>query len=125
MIKTRLTLNEARELLEKGKLTDAYHIGFTKEDKVEASEAIKLGKLGFDIPEEIIEYNDEIEHDDDFEGDWESIKSDMEDYKKQIQISLQINQEVEEWLTQSKVDLNKLISELLTGFYNSSRAIKS
>ncbi|MEN0004407.1 MAG: hypothetical protein AAF798_09695 [Bacteroidota bacterium] len=125
MIKNKVTLAEALKLLQQGKLNEDYEIQYLASDKVEATDALKLGVLGLDIPEEKIYYDDaQVTDDDDFEGDWMQIDSDIEDYKKHLVVNLKIDQEVEKWLSSSEIDMDALVSELITGFYRSSKAIE-
>ena len=124
MTKTRISLHKALDLLKQEKLTADYEIVYLDSERVQATDAIELGALGLDVPDHLIEYNDaELEEDDEFDGEWIPISSDIEDYKKHLTIQLKVDQEVEEWLTHSKVDLDKLVSELITGFYKSSKAL--
>jgi hypothetical protein len=39
-------------------------------------------------------------------------------------IKLKVDHEIEAWLAASNIDLDSLVSELITGFYRSSKAIK-
>jgi hypothetical protein len=44
-------------------------------------------------------------------------------YKSHLHIQLSVDKEVEQWLASSDIDLDALVSELLTGFYRSSKAV--
>lgn len=124
MTKNKITLAEALELLKENKLNEEYEVAYTASDKVEATDALKLGALGIDVPEEKIYYDDELlEEDDEFDGDWVKIDSDIEDYKKHLTIKLQVDPEVEDWLASSNIDMDALVSALITGFYRSSKAV--
>ncbi len=125
MTKNKVTLAEALMLLEKDELNGDYEIEYLDSDKIASTDAIKIGALGIDIPEEKIYYDDSlIEDDDDFEGEWVRIDSDIEDYKQRLTIQLKVDQEIEEWLSSTKIDLDSLVSELITGFYKSSKTIE-
>lgn len=124
MTKNKVNLAEALKLLSQNKLDHSYEIEYVESDRIEATDAIKLGSLGIDVPEEKIYYDDlSIEDDDEFSGDWIRIDSDIEDYKKHFTIQLKVDQEIEEWLSSANIDLDELISELITGFYRSSKVI--
>jgi len=124
MTKNKITLAEALELLQENKLNEEYEVAYTASDKVEATDALKLGALGIDVPEEKIYYDDELlEEDDAFDGDWVRIDSDIEDYKKHLTIRLEVDPEIEDWLASSNIDMDALVSELITGFYRSSKAV--
>lgn len=125
MTKNKITLAEALELLAQNKLSEHYEIEYSDKDMVEATDALKIGSLGIDVPEQKIYYDDDaIEDDEEFDGEWIEIKSDIEDYKKHLTIELKVNEEVIEWLSSSKIDMDSLVSELITGFYKSSRVIE-
>ncbi|MCR9101133.1 MAG: hypothetical protein NXI25_14325 [bacterium] len=71
-----------------------------------------------------IYYDDaNIADDEDFDGEWVPIESDMAHDKRNLHIQLNVDEEVEQWLSSADVDLDALVSELLTGFYRSSRAV--
>mgnify|MGYP001805128766 CR=1 FL=1 len=124
MTKNRVTLAEALELLRQNKLNEDYEVAFVDSDRVEATDAIKLGAIGINVPEAKIYYNDSEVDDDEFDGEWVQIDSDIEDYKKQITIKLKVDKEIEEWLSSSTIDLDSLVSELIIGFYNSSKILE-
>jgi len=125
MTKNKVTLIEALKLLNQNKLNENYDVEFVDSDKVEAMDAIRLGSLGIDIPEDKIYYDDTlIEEDDEFDGEWVRIDSDIEDYKKHLTFQLDVDQEIEEWLSSTNINLDSLISELITGFYRSSKTIE-
>jgi len=125
MTKNKVTLTEALGLLNQNKLNKDYEVEYVDSDRVEATDAIKLGSLGIEVPEEKIYYDDTlIEDDDEFEGEWVRIDSDIEDYKKHLTIQLEVDKEIEEWLSSTNIDLDLLVSELITGFYRSSKTIE-
>lgn len=124
MTKHKISFVKALQLLNSGELSEKYAISFDVADEVMATTAIKLGALGFDVPDHLITYPTDVEDDDDFAGDWELIDSDVEDHKKHLKISLTIDAEVENWLSDSEVDLDALVSQLITGFYQSAKMLK-
>lgn len=83
MTKNKITLAEALKLLKQNKLNEDYEEEYEDSDRVAATDAIKLVLLGIHVPEEKIYYDDaQIEEDEDFNGEWIKIDSDIEDYKK-------------------------------------------
>ncbi len=125
MTKIKVTLIEALKLLNQNKLNENYEVEYVDSDKVEARDAIRLGSLGIEIPEEKIYYDDTlIEEDAEFDGEWVRIDSDIEDYKKHLTFQLDVEQEIEDWLSSTNINLDSLISELITGFYRSSKTIE-
>ena len=122
MIKNRINLEEALRRLKESGLNDSYEIDYTTSDRVEATDAIKLGALGIDVPEDKIYYEDTKGEDEEYQGEWIPIDSDIEDYKRRLTIQLKVNEEIMDWLASSKIDMDALVSELITGFYNSTKA---
>ena len=124
MTKQSISLKEAIKLLVDNKLDSSYSVEFLASDRIEATDAIKLGAMGIDVPEENIYYDDDnIADDDAFDGEWMPIDSDIEHYKNHLTIQLKVDQEIENWLSSTDIDLDSLVSELLTGFYRSSKAV--
>ena len=68
----KITVSEALERLKRGESIEGQVIDF-KGAKVKALDAFKLGKAGFEVPEEVIEYDDaDIAYDPEFdEYEWE------------------------------------------------------
>jgi hypothetical protein len=117
MTKRKIRLPEALQLLEDGNLDSSYAVEFSDSDRVEATDAIKLGAVGVDVPEACIYYDDaNIADDEDFDGEWVPIESDVAHDKRNLHIQLNVDEEVEQWLSSADVDLDALVSELLTGF---------
>lgn len=124
MTNKKISLREALKLLASNNLDSSYSVEFSETDRIEAIDAIKLGAIGIDVPEENIYYADEnITDDDDFSGQWIPIESDIEHYKSHLTIHLKVDKEIENWLSSTDIDLDSLVSELLTGFYHSSKAV--
>lgn len=125
MVKSKVTLVEALSLLGQNKLSAQHEIEYVSTDKVIATDALKLGSLGIDVPEDKIYYEDEaIDEIDDFEGEWVEIESDIKDYRQNLMVKLKVGHEVEEWLASSNIDIDSLVSELVTGFYKTSKTIR-
>ncbi len=124
MTNKKISLKEALKLLNNNELDSGYSIEFLETDQIESTVAIKLGAIGIDVPEENIFYDDDnITDDDDFGGQWVPIDSDIEHYKSHLTIQLKVDKEIENWLSTTDIDLDSLVSELLTGFYRSSKAV--
>jgi hypothetical protein len=87
MTKRTIHLPEALLLLADGQLDDTYSVEFSASDRVEATDAIKLGAMGIDVPEACIYYDDaNIADDENFDGEWVSIESDVAHYKRNLYI---------------------------------------
>ena len=119
---------EAIQLLKDGRLTGDYSISFQSQDEIEVPIALKFRKIGIEVPDNVIKYPDELGtevDDEDFSGDWIPIESDLTDHLNQLTIKLNVDSDVKEWLESSNFDIDSLISELLTGFFKTTQAIRS
>lgn len=118
----KITLAIALEMLRSNTLTSSHFIVYEEEDKIEATDAIKMGYLGIDVPEDRITYNDEEVQDDEFEGDWEEIKSDLEDYYRKVNVNLNLNYDTISWITKTTncENLEEAIGTLLTSLHEKS-----
>ena len=124
MTKRKIRLPEALQLLANSQLDHTYSVEFSTSDRIEATDAIKLGAAGVDVPEACIYYDDaNIAEDEAFDGEWVPIESDIAHHKSHLHIQLNVDKEVEQWLASTDVDLDTLVSELLTGFYRSFKAV--
>ena len=54
MTKRKIHLPEALQLLANNRLDSSYSVEFSDSDRVEATDAIKLGAIGVDVPEACI-----------------------------------------------------------------------
>lgn len=71
MTTQKISLSEALKLLVDNKLDGSFSVEFLESDRIEATDAIKLGAIGIDVPEANIYYDDDnIADDDDFNGEW-------------------------------------------------------
>lgn len=119
-----ITVSEALSKIESGKSIDGYSINFDR-IKIEALDVMKLAKAGINVPEESIYYDDEgIVFDEEFEGNWERIEYDpIEDAKLQTEIKIRVKQDIRNWLDSKNIKLDKLIENLLEGFYQTQKRI--
>ena len=106
---------EAIKLLKSGKDISAYSIEFNKE-KIEALQAILLGKNKIKVPEHLIYYDDDII---DFSDDPDITNEDLETGKISwnFKASLPLDNEIKEWIKREKIDVNKLLTQLMKNFY--------
>lgn len=106
---------EAIKLLEAGKDISTYKVVFNQE-KIEALEAILLGKNNIVVPEELIYYNDDTI---DFSDDPDITDEDLE--KGQIvwsiKTSLPVDKELKDWIEKEKIDVDRLLIKLMRNFY--------
>lgn len=107
--------HEAIKLLEAGANISAYKVVFNQE-KVEALQAILLGKNKIDVPSGLIYYDDDVI---DFSDDANISAEDFETGKLvwNIKTSLPVDKEIKDWITKEKIDVDKLLIKLMRNFY--------
>ena len=109
------------KLINKGEKTENIVIKFDHE-KILWKDAMLLGENGFEIPDKYIEYDDEnIDY-----SDIPAITQDDIDtgkikwiYKAEIPI----RKEIDDWIKNEKIDINKLLTELVENFYKTVKNI--
>ncbi len=112
---------EAIKLLEAGKDLSDYKIVFN-EEKIEALQAILLGKNKIKVPDELIYYDDIST---DFSDDPDITKEDLKNGKIvwNIKASIPVDKEIKDWITKEKVDIDKLMLKLIKNFYETVKNI--
>lgn len=112
---------KALDLLKKGEHLSDYEIRFDDE-KVEALDALLLRKNGINLPEELVYYADEEIN---FEDDADLTEEDLEQGRliRVLHAEIPVDQEVADWVRQSRVDLNGLLSDLIKGFYQNMKSV--
>ena len=118
----KISVNEALNLIRAGKFNTDFEINFA-DKKIDAFDAVLLGKNGIDVPEELIEYDDDKI---DFSDDPDITDKDLETGKiKWIhKAEVPIRKEVEDWLREEKIDINTLLSDLVENFYKTMKNIR-
>jgi hypothetical protein len=111
--------HEALKLLEAGENIYEYKV-VLNEEKVEAIQAMLLGKNKIDVPEELIYYNDSAI---DFSDDPDITKEDFETGRLvwNIKTSLPVDKEIKDWITKEKIDVDKLLLKLIRNFYETAK----
>lgn len=107
--------HEAIKLIEAGEDISAYQVVFNQE-KIEALQAILLGRNKIEVPSELIFYNDAVT---DFSDDPDITDNDFETGELiwNIKTSLPIDKDIKDWITKEKIDVNKLLTKLMRNFY--------
>jgi len=113
--------SEAIKMIEAGEDISAYKVEFNNE-KIEALHAILLGQNKIDVPSELIYYNDDAI---DFSEDADITTRDFETGKLvwNIKTSLPIDKEMKDWITQEKIDVDKLLAKLMRNFYETVKDV--
>lgn len=106
---------EAIKLLEAGADISDYKVIFN-EEKIEAIQAILLGKNKIDVPESLIYYNDDLI---DFSDDPDITDDDLATGKIvwNIRATLPLDKELKDWIVNEKIDVDKLLIKLMRSFY--------
>jgi hypothetical protein len=112
---------EAIELIEAGEDITLYKVEFNQE-KVEALQAILLGKNKIVVPTELIYYNDDAI---DFSDDADITPADFETGKLvwNIKTSVPVDKEMKDWITKEKIDIDKLLAKLMRNFYDTLKDV--
>ena len=107
--------HDAIKLIEAGEDISAYQVVFNQE-KIEALQAILLGRSKIDVPSELIFYDDDAT---DFTDDPDITDKDFETGELiwNIKTSLPIDKDIKDWITKEKIDVDKLLSKLMRNFY--------
>jgi hypothetical protein len=121
MNKIKINQIEAVKLLKEGKDISNYSIEFD-DQKIEAIQAIELGKNNIIVPEHLIYYDDTTI---DFSDDPDITKEDIESGKISwmVNTSLPLDKEIKEWIKKEKIDVDKLLTQLVTNFYETVKHI--
>jgi len=119
-----ISVSEAISKIESGQSLEGYSINFER-IKVEALDVMKLSKAGIFVPEDSVYYDDEdIEFDEEFEGNWERIDYDpIEEAKLQTEVKIKVKQDIRQWIESKNIRLDRLIENLLEGFYQAQKRI--
>ena len=109
------------DLIENKQLIENITVDF-KNEKVLWDKAMLLGKNGITVPENLIDYDDENI---DYSDNPAITKDDIDSgkikwiYKAEIPIKKEIN----EWIKNEKIDMNKLLTDLIENFYQTVKNI--
>jgi len=107
--------HDAIKLIEAGEDISAYQVVFNQE-KIEALQAILLGRNKIDVPSELIFYDDDAI---DYTDDPDITDKDFETGELiwNIKTSLPIDKDIKDWIKKEKIDVDKLLSKLMRNFY--------
>lgn len=109
------------ELINRGEKIENTIIEFNNE-KILWKDAMLLGENGFEIPDEFINYDDEnIDYSDIPEITQEDIDSGKIKWIYKAEIPMR--KEIDDWVKHEKIDMNKLLSELVDNFFNTIKNI--
>ena len=118
-MKNKLYWKSALESIQQETPIENSELEFNKE-KIFWKDAMILGKNGFKVPQELIDYEDDI-------IDYSDIPSIMQEdidsgkIKWIFKAEIPIRKEINDWLAHEKIDVNKLLSELVENFYQTMK----
>lgn len=116
------TINQKKaiELLRGGQPISDYDIHFN-DDKVEALDAFLLRKNGVALPDHLVFYDDDSI---DFDDDADITTEDFENEKlvRVLRAEVAIDKEIADWVSQSNINVNQLLTNLMKDFYKNAKA---
>ena len=116
-----ITAKEAINRIKENKFNSDFKIDFG-DIKIDAFDAVLLGKNGIDVPEELIVYDDnKIDYSDIEPITDEDIESGK--IKWVYKVEVPIRKEVEDWIKKEKIDINILLANLVENFYKTIKNI--
>ncbi len=116
-----ITAKEAINRIKENKFNSDFKIDFG-DIKIDAFDAVLLGKNGIDVPEELIVYDDnKIDYSDIEPITDEDIESGK--IKWVYKVEVPIRKEVEDWIKKEKIDVNLLLANLVENFYKTVKTI--
>ncbi len=117
----KISVKQALNLIKENKFDSDFEIAFN-DDKINAFDAVLLGKEGIEVPEELIVYDDtKIDYSDIPEITDEDIESGKIKWIHKAEIP--IRKEVEDWIKQEKININILLADLVENFYKTMKNI--
>lgn len=120
----QISVKEALRLISTGEYSPEIEVTFEGVDGIEALDAIALGEAGIDVPENLIYYDDAaIVDDEEFDGPWEKIDSDIEEEKKYLHLEMKIDPEIREWINSNRIDVNLLVKKLIEDAYRTAKLL--
>lgn len=126
MNRESITVSKALKRLKKGKTIAGMVVDFTGE-KVKALDAFKLGMAGIEVPDEIIEYDDQdIAYDPEFD-DYEWKRTDIDPFqtiKEKLTVHIEIDQDINAWIRKNSIEIDHLLEKLIHDFYSANQLIK-
>lgn len=116
-----IIVKKAVALIKNNKLTHQFKVDF-KNQKVDALDAILLGKNGIEVPEEIIEYDDDKI---DFSDIPEITDKDISDGKIKwtVNADIPLDKEVTDWLSKENININEFAAKLIRNFYENINSL--
>ena len=122
MDKNMISVNEALNLIKNKNFNANIKIDFAG-NKIDAFDAVLLGKNGIDVPEELIEYDDD-------KIDYSDIPAitdaDIENGKVQwtLNTELSLEKEIQDWIKKENINISEFAAKLIRNFYDGIKSIQ-
>lgn len=111
----KISAKEAIDLIKQNQFSSAYRVEFGNE-RIEAHDALLLGRNGIEVPEELIVYDDnKIDYSDIPPVTDNDIAEGKIEWTLLAEITLE--EEIAEWLKKEDIDINKFAGDLIRNFY--------
>ena len=117
-----ISVSEAFNLIKSNNFNSDWEIDFAGND-INAFDAVLLGKNGIDVPEELIEYDDDI-------IDYSDIPAitdeDITSGKIQwtINTELALEKEIRDWIKKENINISDFATKLIRNFYDGIKLIR-
>jgi len=117
----RISVEDALNLIKAGKYNSAVEVNFT-DAKINVIDAVLLGKNGIDVPEELIEYDDDkIDYSDIPAITDEDIESGKIVWT--INAELALEKEITDWIRKENININEFAAKLIRNFYDGIKSL--
>jgi len=121
-----ISVSDALDRLKNGKIIEGFKIEFAGA-KVKAMDAFRLGKVGVDVPDEVIVYDDaDIAYDPEFDDhEWQRTDEDpVSSLREKRTVAIEIAPHIDAWILKEGISLAPLLEKLIQDFYSSHQLIK-
>ena len=110
------------ELINNSEKTENMILEFNDNEKILWKDAMLLGKKGFKVPDSNIDYDEDNIDCSDIP---EITQEDIDTGKIQwiYKAAVPIRKEIDDWIKHEKIDVNKLLAELVENFYKTMKNI--
>ena len=121
MNKEKISVRKAISLIENNKFNPLVEIDFGK-SKIDVFDAVLLGKNGVDVPEKLINYDDnKIDYSDIPPITDEDIKSGK--IKWTINTEIALEKEISDWIEKENINIGEFAANLIRDFYKGIKSL--
>ena len=117
----KISVEQAINLIKKDEYNSKYEIAFN-DQKIDAFDAILLGKNGIEVPDELIEYDDDkIDYSDIPAITDEDIESGK--IRWTINTELALEKEIADWIKKEDINVGEFAANLIRNFYKGMKSL--